>query len=60
MNAIINHLLTIDETRTILRIGRNAMYKLIKEQTFPSFRISNQIRIPKDALLIWIEKSTIK
>ncbi len=52
----INELLTIDEARTYLRVGKNTMYSLIKKHSdFPAIRLGNQIRIPLNALLIWTE-----
>ncbi|EFU43405.1 hypothetical protein PVOR_03580 [Paenibacillus vortex V453] len=54
-----NHdLLTIDEAREILRIGRNAMYNLIKEG-IPHIKIGKQIRIPRESLYTWIKEQTI-
>lgn len=47
-------LLTIDEARSILRVGRNVMYQLIK-QGLPHAKVGKQIRIPREALYKWIE-----
>jgi excisionase family DNA binding protein len=53
-----NDLLTIDEAREILRIGRNVMYDLIKSG-FPHIKIGKQIRIPREDLFVWIKDQTI-
>lgn len=53
-----NKLLTIDEARSILRIGKNTMYCLV-QQGLPSLRVGKQIRIPEDKMLEWIEKMTM-
>lgn len=50
-----NHLLTIDEARAILRVGRNTMYSLV-QQGLPSIRVGKQIRIPLTAMLNWIDE----
>jgi excisionase family DNA binding protein len=53
-----NKLLTIDEARHILKVGRNVMYGLIRNGV-PYIKIGKQIRIPHDELLNWIKKQTI-
>lgn len=54
-----NKLLTIDEARSILRVGRNTMYSLVREG-LPALRLGKQIRIPLNAMLDWMERHTIK
>lgn len=54
-----NQLLTIDEARSILRVGRNTMYSLVREG-LPALRLGKQIRIPLNAMLDWMERHTIK
>jgi len=49
-------LLTVAETAELLRIGKNTAYELVHRQDFPAVRIGRVIRVPKDALLKWIEK----
>lgn len=51
-------LLTIDEARAILRVGRNAMYDLIKRGV-PHIKIGKQIRIPKASFYVWMDEQTI-
>lgn len=51
-------LLTIDEARGILRVGRNVMYELTKTG-LPHIKVGKQIRIPREALMQWIESQTI-
>lgn len=53
-----NCLLTVDEARNILRVGRNVMYDLIK-QGLPHIKLGKQIRIPQEELLTWIKKHII-
>lgn len=53
-----NQLLTIDEARKILRVGRNTMYGLV-QQGLPSIRVGRQIRIPLHAMNSWINQSAI-
>jgi excisionase family DNA binding protein len=49
--------LTVDEARrTYLRIGRDSMYRLINEGKLPSVRLGRSIRIPRHALLRYLER----
>lgn len=48
-------LLTVGEMSKILRIGRVKAYQIIKTPGFPSVKIGRSVRIPKKALLKWIE-----
>jgi excisionase family DNA binding protein len=51
-------LLTIDEARAILQVGRNVMYSLIKTG-LPHIKVGKQIRIPANALGEWVQKQII-
>lgn len=51
-------LLTVEEARSILRVGRNVMYALIK-QGLPHVKVGRQIRIPLQELETWIKNNTI-
>lgn len=48
-------LLTVDEARSILKVGRNTMFQLCKQPGFPCLRLGKQIRIPSHKLLQWID-----
>ncbi|MFB9274186.1 helix-turn-helix domain-containing protein [Cohnella cellulosilytica] len=50
-------LLTVDEARSILRVGRNVMYDLTKNG-LPHIKVGKQIRIPREALYNWIKSQT--
>ena len=50
-------LLTVDEARLVLDIGRNTMFKLCKKPGFPCLQIGKQIRIPSHKLLQWIDEN---
>lgn len=52
-----NKLLTIDEARSILRVGRNTMYNLVREG-LPCVRLGKQIRIPSASMNNWINEMT--
>ena len=43
--------LRVEELMPILGIGRNTAYELIRSGQIRSIRIGQQIRIPRDALL---------
>ncbi|MED1951482.1 helix-turn-helix domain-containing protein [Brevibacillus centrosporus] len=53
------NLLTVDEARKILRIGRNVMYDLIK-QGVPHIKVGKQIRIPEEELIDWMKQQITK
>lgn len=43
-------MLTVDDLRAYLRIGRAKAYELVNEPDFPALRVGRSIRIPKDQL----------
>ena len=45
---------TVKELAAYLRIGKNTSYSLIHEGSIESFKIGNQIRIPKVCVEEWI------
>ncbi|GEA15369.1 hypothetical protein E308F_16130 [Moorella sp. E308F] len=49
--------LTVPEVARLLRIGRAAAYELANRKDFPTIRIGRTIRIPREALLRWMEKT---
>lgn len=48
-------LLTVNELASILRIGRNAAYQLVNNGDIPSRRVGRSIRIPRNALVRFLE-----
>ena len=50
-------ILTIDDLKTALRIGRSTAYKLIQDNQIPSFRIGKSIKVYKRSLVEYIEKA---
>ena len=51
-------LLTMDEVKKILRIGTNKAYEMVAQKKIPSIKLGSKIRVPKKALMEWIEKET--
>ncbi|MGU9539220.1 helix-turn-helix domain-containing protein [Clostridium tepidum] len=52
-------MLTVDQMRKVLNIGKNSAYELIYQKNFPILKLGERkIRIPKKDLLIWIESNT--
>lgn len=47
----------VDDLMPILSIGRNAAYNLVRCGKIRSFKIGNQIRIPRDAVLEFIKQA---
>ena len=48
--------LRVEELMPILGIGRNTAYELIRSGQIRSIRIGRQIRIPRDALLEFLNR----
>lgn len=48
---------TVDEIASILNIGRNTAYALVKSAQFKVLRIGNTIRIPKRSFDEWLDSS---
>ena len=51
-------LLTVEELARTLRISRTMAYELVNRANFPAVRIGRAIRVPRDALLRWLEAQT--
>jgi len=48
-------LLTVGELASVLRIGRNAAYQLVKGGNVQSIHVGRSIRIPRNALVQFVE-----
>ena len=48
-------LLTVSDLASVLRIGRNAAYQLVKDGSIQSIRVGRNIRIPRNALAQFLE-----
>lgn len=55
-NTLEKRVYTVEEIQSILNIGRNAAYKLVKSNAFYSVRIGNQYRISKLQFDRWLEE----
>ncbi|MGL4742674.1 MAG: helix-turn-helix domain-containing protein [Sarcina sp.] len=49
-------LITPSETQKILGIGRNTLYRILKDEDFPSIRIENKFYVNKLGLQKWIDE----
>ena len=47
-------LLTVEEAASLLRIGRNTCYELVRQGRVPSIRLGRLIRVPRHALVNWL------
>lgn len=47
--------LTVEEAASIMRLGRNTVYEMAHDPTFPAIREGRKIRIPTQALFSWLE-----
>ena len=52
--------ITVDEAAEMLRIGRNNMLQLIKEEDFPALQFKRKIIINKKQFVEWFNKITEK
>ena len=52
-------LLTVREAAQLLRVGRDTAYQLARSQTIPVIRLGRQFRIPKAALLAYLERQAV-
>ena len=52
-------LLTVGELSSVLRIGRNAAYQLVKDGDIKSLHVGRSIRIPRTALIQFIERTQV-
>ena len=50
-------LLTVGEMASVLRIGRNPAYQLVKNGDIQSIRVGRSIRIPRNALIQFVEST---
>ena len=50
--------LTAKDLYEILPIGRNAIYKLLKDNTIKHIRVGNKILIPKQYLIEFLQSNT--
>ena len=47
--------MTVEDLMPILLIGRNTAYDLVRSGEIKSIRVGGQIRIPRDALIEFLE-----
>ena len=49
--------MTVEDLMPILLIGRNTAYELVRSGEIKSIRVGRQIRIPRDALITFLENT---
>jgi excisionase family DNA binding protein len=49
--------LTVDEARRVLRIGRRQLYRAIARHDVPALKLGRSIRIPRSGLEAWLSAS---
>lgn len=50
--------MTVNDVRLYLNISLSAAYELAHSRDFPVCRFGGNIRIPRDAFLVWVESRT--
>ena len=53
MLAELPAVLTVDEARRVLRIGRRQLYRAITRRDVPAIKLGRSIRIPRSGLEAW-------
>ncbi len=46
--------LTVPEVAEILRVPRLHVYRLVREGKLPAVRVGRWVRVPEDALRVWV------
>ena len=57
MLAELPAVLTVDEARRVLRIGRRQLYQAIARHDVPALKVGRTIRIPRSGLEAWLAAS---
>lgn len=57
MLAELPPVLTVDEARQVLRIGRRQLYRAIARHDVPALKLGRSIRIPRSGLEAWLASS---
>ena len=52
--------MTIKEVQDTLKISRTTAYDLLHQKGFPSIKINNTYRVPKDSFVEWCKKNVNK
>lgn len=60
MFAEFNEILTVKDICSALHVGRNTAYELVRSGEINSIRVKDQYRIPKSALIEYVEKELKK
>ena len=50
-------MLSVSQLAAILGISRAGAYALVKQDGFPSLSIGSRIVIPKDKLILWVDRN---
>jgi excisionase family DNA binding protein len=51
-------LLRAEEVAQLLGVGRSKVFEMIRSRELPMIRMGRSVRVPRTALLAWIEQST--
>ena len=51
-------LLNADQVAKVIGMGRTKVYEMMAAEELPVVRIGTSVRVPKQRLLLWIERQT--
>lgn len=57
MNNIVNYCYSMKELATIIPVGKNSLYKLVKRPDFPKIKVGKRILIPSEGLSKWLAEN---
>jgi excisionase family DNA binding protein len=52
-------ILTVKELSDLLRLHPTTVYKLVRQGKIPSFRVGNEWRFRKDAIMRWLSEKSV-
>lgn len=55
---VVEQVLTVDEVATLLRCSPDTVYRLIRDDSLPAFRVGRRYRISSTLLKAWIADQT--
>jgi excisionase family DNA binding protein len=51
-------ILTVEQVQRFLRVSRQKAYEIVHQSGFPAIRFGRVIRVPREALMRWLERQT--
>ena len=52
-------ILTVKEVASLLKVKTRTIYRMLKQQQIPAFKVRNQWRFKRSAIMEWINKQSM-